>query len=281
MKMHTFKLFIIVFCCSLLHAMEQPTKPGWGEWASRWAISAGHLMGLETAQRELWMAIINAQRDKSALDKIKYLIKQYPQLINAEISARHETPLMLAVNMPHIVKILVAAGADINHKNSQGLTPLMYAASLGLTVALIKDILQMGAKVDLIDNDGRTALHIAIDSYNRNLPTQYRVWERSEEGLRQTYAAQDMSVTRQNILDERLKVIRLLIDSGVNINAQDNNGQTALHIAVQKNALPIVRELLMAQADPYVKDNNQMTVYDLATSPAMKRLLSSFKKKLE
>merc|ERR1712086_769382 len=55
------------------------------------------------------------------------------------------------------------AGADLNHKNKAGTTPLMKAASNGRLVVVQKLV---GSKVDLdaVDSDGNTAMHMAAAS---------------------------------------------------------------------------------------------------------------------
>jgi len=58
--------------------------------------------------------------------------------------------------------------------------------------------------------------------------------------------------------------VRLAIAKGANINAQDENGGTALHWAVFYEHGNIVRLLLMHGANPYIKDKNGITPIDVA-----------------
>jgi len=64
-----------------------------------------------------------------------------------------------------IVTTLLDSGADVNSIESDGSTPLMWAAQQGHT-DLVKVLLARGAKVRTRDRDGRTALMRAIWSGN-------------------------------------------------------------------------------------------------------------------
>ena len=58
--------------------------------------------------------------------------------------------------------------------------------------------------------------------------------------------------------------VKLAIAKGANINAQDENGSTALHWAVFYEYGDIVKLLLMHGANPFVKDKNGITPIDVA-----------------
>lgn len=59
-----------------------------------------------------------------------------------------------------IVKLLIAAGADVNHRAKQGFTPLMDAAIRG-DRRMARRLLLVGADLSLVDEQGRTAADIA------------------------------------------------------------------------------------------------------------------------
>ncbi|XP_078435331.1 ankyrin repeat family protein / regulator of chromosome condensation (RCC1) family protein [Wolffia australiana] len=62
------------------------------------------------------------------------------------------------------------------------------------------------------------------------------------------------SAAREGSLSDLDSAIYQLKKSGVNINAKNASGLTALHIATWRNHLPIVKRLLSAGADPDVRD---------------------------
>lgn len=68
--------------------------------------------------------------------------------------------------------------------------------------------------------------------------------------------------------------IKILIDKGADVNAQDTQGQTPLMIAVQNNWYSEVSELLIDRgADINAKDNNGNTVIDLVTNTEILNML--------
>ena len=114
------------------------------------------------------------------------------------------------------------------------------------------------------DENGETAFHTAIKKGDSemifllidsgadiNLPT-------FEEGHTPL-----MLLAEQTKSDTRISpVIRALLLRGVNINATNGLGQTALEIAVRNNSFDLANRLLNAEADPNIeiKDENGDTV---------------------
>jgi ankyrin repeat protein len=66
-----------------------------------------------------------------------------------------------------VVKAVLGKGADVNAKDHDGSTPLIYAAELG-HLDLLKVLLANGADVNARRNDGSTALKVLSD------PKEYR-----------------------------------------------------------------------------------------------------------
>ncbi|MBN8828950.1 MAG: ankyrin repeat domain-containing protein [Sphingobacteriia bacterium] len=61
-----------------------------------------------------------------------------------------------------------------------------------------------------------------------------------------------------------LKVIKLLLDKGADINIQDDSGNTALHIAVYENNPGIMKFLLDRGANPYISNSDSAAPIHLA-----------------
>jgi len=83
-----------------------------------------------------------------------------------------ETPLYLAAMDNHldVVKILIAAKADVNAKKQGGITALMIAARYG-QLESVEALVAAGADVNSRDENGRTARDEA--EYNPDLPSHF------------------------------------------------------------------------------------------------------------
>jgi hypothetical protein len=60
------------------------------------------------------------------------------------------------------------------------------------------------------------------------------------------------------------------------INAQNDDGKTALMYAAQNNDYRMVLQLLMVGANKDFADNDKKTAMDLTTSPAVRQLLNTY-----
>ena len=112
---------------------------------------------------------------------------------------------------------IIDGGADVNAINRAGQTALMCAYGTENTVA-ISVLLNAGANPDIADVTGYTCLHVGV-----------------------------MSCSCKETLQE-------LIDHGVDVNATDTEGQTALMVACLKGNENAIVVLLNAGADPDIPD---------------------------
>ncbi len=143
------------------------------------------------------------------------------------------------------VKVLLAAGADINQTTGYGWSPLLVATQ-NRYYKLAAYMLDHGANVNLGNTGGWTPLYLATD--NRNI----------ENG--------DYPVRRPDI--PHLDFIKLLIDKGADVNHRvkdstetrtvftnqwlDENGATAFLRASQSGDVELMKLLLARGADPKI-----------------------------
>ena len=64
--------------------------------------------------------------------------------------------------------------------------------------------------------------------------------------------------------EQRVAVIRLLLDAGVDVNKGNNRGETALHVAVTTGQQAVVKLLLERNARLDIKDADNRTPLDVA-----------------
>uniref|UniRef100_A0A0G4FVF6 Uncharacterized protein n=1 Tax=Chromera velia CCMP2878 TaxID=1169474 RepID=A0A0G4FVF6_9ALVE len=103
-----------------------------------------------------------------------------------------------------IAGLLISRGADVNARSDMGLTTL-HAASWNGAVGVVGVLLENGAD---IRNAGYTALHYAA----------FLVEEDSEEKEREMF-------------EKKLRLAQLLVSKGIDVDALNENGETALDVA--------------------------------------------------
>ena len=86
---------------------------------------------------------------------VRTILKQQPYSIDA-VDGTESTPLFYC-KTTSICHTLLNAGADVNHRNRDGLTPLHRHAVMG-RIAIVCALLEAGANDKLLCNRGRSAL---------------------------------------------------------------------------------------------------------------------------
>lgn len=156
-------------------------------------------------------------------------------------------------NDEHTVEQLLYQGANPNASNEYGMTPLMYAV-MGNNLKNVELLLEADANINQLDNDGWTALKVATINGFSDLA----------ENLRQRGAVVDKAVTPEQQLIEAArkgdeqKVVELL-DSGVDINSTNKDGQTALIKAANMEKPKIVDLLIKRGANINQQDKRGET----------------------
>lgn len=130
----------------------------------------------------------------------------------------------------YLVEMLLKAGV----KDTKLSSAYLLKSSRSGNVGRVKELLQVGADVNVTDTNGFTALACAADAGHR-------------------------------------EVVRLLIEAGADIEAREKTGATPLMIAVDKARIEVIRELLQAGADVRAVDNYDRTVFDRAYNAAKQK----------
>jgi ankyrin repeat protein len=169
------------------------------------------------------------------------------------------TPLIYAARANDVesVKILLAAGADVNQVSGYGWSPLLVATQ-NRYYKLGAFLMERGADPNLTNKGGWTPLYLATD--NRNI----------ENG--------DYPVRKADM--DHLDFITLLLDKGAHVNARvkdstetrtvftnqwlDENGATAFLRASQSGDLALMKLLLARGADPKIATLLNVTALQVA-----------------
>ncbi|MCL1874987.1 MAG: ankyrin repeat domain-containing protein [Synergistaceae bacterium] len=82
---------------------------------------------------------------------------------------------------PEVISALVMAGADVNEKNNNGLTPLMLAARINPNLEVITTLLNHGTAPKVKDDSGKMAIDYARENENlKNAEALRRLEEASK-----------------------------------------------------------------------------------------------------
>jgi ankyrin repeat protein len=200
---------------------------------------------------------------------VELLLARFPTLLNAR-AQDGATALHIAVlkNALRVVDALLAAGADTNIARNDGLTPLMMAVNMEMAQRLIDG----GADANVQLPTGDTALMLAAADENPDLSLIALLLERGA----------DVAASRKDggnallmaTCNGRVDVLKLLLQAPAAwINAQTQNGKTALIVASMNGTTAAVEALIGAGADINMATHTGHTALHFASNADIARLL--------
>jgi len=217
--------------------------------------------------------------------------------VNVEARINHQTEslpngatsLMAAAAEGHleIVKLLLAAGADVNtHATKYRETALILAAREG-RLDVVKTLLSAKAKANAKMEGGRTALIEASEKLHVEIVEALIAAGADVNGKPARYGTAlasacmrllDKSSLSETEIDQSgsIEVARVLIAAGADVNDRDSEGWTPLIKASRSGLSEVVKDLLAAGADLNARTDHGFTAFALALSwkrPETARLL--------
>ena len=127
-----------------------------------------------------------------------------------------------------VVAMLLALGADVNLRNGNGRTALMYLSE-NTTPEILRDLLSAGARLNAREDGGANPFMIAAAS-------------------------------------SPVRVLRDMIEAGAQVNARDSSGETCLFTAARTNSPEAIVLLLEAGVDPEVtNEDGETALMSMAT----------------
>ena len=179
-----------------------------------------------------------------------------------------QQPPALDFNEVDVVETFANSGADLNAQNLDGETALHLAVRFGL-IDICERLLRHGADLSSYDNYGRNVLHTACGS------NQYEICKLLLDHCGRQLSQQmddkfDLVDSKSNdelgdtplIIASRLnynRLIQLLIEFNVSVNATDNEGRSALHWCAKVNNVQGACILIQAGANVNMQDNDERT----------------------
>lgn len=179
---------------------------------------------------------------------VEYLLKKGAS-VNAE-GADGSTPIMYGQSHSDAVsvtRVLLAHGANVNHRNRKG-----YAALDVAPGSMLPILIKHGANVKASDAEGNTVLHRFGDASR----VHFLASAGADVNAATRTGRTPLHVVSQSHADPR--VITTLVSLGAKVDARDVDGATPLHRAASFRH-EAVRELLKAGASIDARDNRGRT----------------------
>ena len=201
------------------------------------------------------------------IEMVKELLKH-----GAEVDSEDNfqcTPLMDALkrNQFDIAKLLLEYGANINHCDNRGMTALHSAAAIG-HVKTIEFLLKNGANVNAIDNIKYSPLHTATEMEEWDEFSEHSdcVKMLLENGAIPNLKATHLLQTALHFAAQKgcTKMVELLLEYDIDIDALDSEQNSALHQAVENGHVEVVELLLQKGANCNVRDIHLFTPLHVA-----------------
>ncbi len=175
-------------------------------------------------------------------------------------------------NHPAELEQALRKGADPNKPGPKGRAPILEATIRGPNaIFMVKVLLQAGARVDVTDEKGTSALIAAIrDSYNTSPQDVISMAAMFlDRGADIDYRAPDRETALSAALrtPQRSQVVRFLVKRGARIE-DGAGGMPPLHFAALADQTERIRELLKAGASPNEPDARGRTPLMLASDGA-------------
>lgn len=158
-----------------------------------------------------------------------------------------------------------------------GLVSLVGLAASGFEVAQIEALLEAGFDVDVRDDEGRTALMVAVSSHQNRDVVVYLLEAGADPNARNYSGVTPLMYAAFNNDNPEILSI-LLSEANLDINAYDHSGWTALMHASRNNVPEVLSALLQVGPELEIRNNSGLTALMLAAgfneNPEMITLLT-------
>ena len=214
------------------------------------------------------MGQVNLKGGAYCITPLMVFIMGRSKLKHAQQQRFGQQAASLDFNEVDVVETFASSGADLNAQNLDGETALHLAVRFGL-IDICERLLRHGADLSSYDNYGRNVLHTACGS------NQYEICKLLLDHCSRQLSQQmddkfDLVDSKSNdelgdtplIIASRLnfnRLIQLLIEFNVSVNATDNEGRSALHWCAKVNNVKGACILIQAGANVNMQDNDERT----------------------
>ncbi|MEM9329129.1 MAG: ankyrin repeat domain-containing protein [Bacteroidota bacterium] len=178
-------------------------------------------------------------------------------LINASASKSQE-----------IVAFLVKNTEDINHQNKEGIAAFTRALKYN-DLEVAQFLVSKGADPKIIDKKGYDMGYHVVDAFSDDMEEfKSKMDYLASTGYDPTLPQEDGSTLLHLAIQKHsIPLAKSLVGMGIDINAKDNSGQTALHLAaMQAGDEEMLKFLIESGADKTLTTDFDESAYDLAST---------------
>lgn len=193
-------------------------------------------------------------------------------------------------NKSHAIIKKLLETADINVRNKQGVTPIMYAIQMG-NVDVFKFLIEyQKLDINMVDNHGGTILHVMLRYRNyddmeytlkKATGINLEIRHYTEGTVLQAAVKLDLidivkllikfsadinvrdkeykTLLMTTIITKKYKIGKILLESRCNVNAMDDKNNTALYYCCPDGDIDFTRELLRCNANSNIRCENLLT----------------------
>ncbi|KAJ8257614.1 hypothetical protein GJAV_G00187700 [Gymnothorax javanicus] len=150
-----------------------------------------------------------------------------------------DTPLhdAIAKDFRNIIETLtIVPGIDFTKQNNRGFNLLHHAALKGSKLAMERILARARQLVDVKKEDGFSALHLAALNNHREVAEILIKEGRCDVNIRnnRNQTALQLAVTQGHA-----EMVQLLVSEGADVNMEDEDGDTAMHVALSRQQLAV------------------------------------------
>lgn len=215
--------------------------------------------------------LFQAARDGD-LGRVKLMLEQHPELIDRKRDSGwnllHYASMWVEKNQEDLIKLLLSKGADVNATNNQGKTAL-HLALMDRNEGIAAILLKNGADVNIRDESGWTSLYYAVKNrcdsvIDLFLKRTLKVDSRGEEGRILLHGA--ATCGHRGLVD-------MMIAKGAAKNSKDRLGGTLLHNAAIGGLKRLVGSLITSHEDISTRNIYGLTPLHLAAMEGRRQVM--------
>lgn len=163
------------------------------------------------------------------------------------------------------IKRLLESGAKINLKDNDGWTALMYAVRYNEGLECVELLLDSGADIKITNNYGLAALALAA-SYNNNPKILTKLLSIYSPSDKEVLRALVLLLSEQNISeDSMLSKLDILLETALPLNILYEGKTPLMYAAAYGSSTKVIKKLLEYDASVTIRSTEGKTAFDYAS----------------